>query len=340
MSAPLWTFDELVMAVHGRPIGPPAGAITGVSIDSRTIRPGEAFFAIRGDAFDGHDFVSMALAGGGATAVVSGARIAAFGHITGSLVVVEDVLAAMAALGRAARARSGARIAAITGSVGKTGTKEMLAWALAPSGAVHSSPASFNNHWGVPLSLARMPPEARFGVFEIGMNHAGEIAPLVRMVRPHLAIVTAVEPVHLEYFDSVEGIARAKAEIFLGVEPGGVAIVNRDNPHFALLSSLAHEAGIEDVVGFGEHPEAAARLEAMEMKPDRSSVLATILGHEVAYELGAPGRHVIQNSLAVLAAVLVMGGDLDEALLALGRLSPPVGRGARHRLALGEGRRC
>jgi len=337
MSEPLWTFEELVSAVNGRPIGPPAAAITGVSIDSRSIGPGEAFFAIRGDNFDGHDFVSMALAGGAATAVVSEAKIAAFGHVTGSLVVVEDVLGAMASLGQAARARSGARIAAITGSVGKTGTKEMLAFALAPDGPVHSSPASFNNHWGVPLSLARMPPEARFGVFEIGMNHAGEIAPLARLIRPHIAIVTAVEPVHLEYFDSVEDIARAKAEIFLGVEPGGVAIVNRDNPHFALLASLAREAGIEEVVGFGEHPEAVARLEAMEMKPERSSVLATILGHEVACELGAPGRHVIQNSLAVLAAVLLMGGDLDQALNALGQLSPPAGRGARHRLDLGGG---
>jgi UDP-N-acetylmuramoyl-tripeptide--D-alanyl-D-alanine ligase len=338
MNEPLWTFDELVAAVHGRPFGPVPDAISGVSIDSRTVAPGEAFFAIRGDNFDGHDFVSMALASGAATAVVSQDRLAGLGHITGSLVVVEDVLAAMALLGIAARRRSEARIAAITGSVGKTGTKEMLARALAADGVVHASPASFNNHWGVPLSLSRMPPAARFGIFEIGMNHAGEIAPLVAMVRPHVAIVTAIEPVHLEYFDGVEAIARAKAEIFLGVEPGGAAIINRDNPHFALLAALAFEAGVDRIVGFGEHPDAEARLEAMDMQPEHSSVLATVLGNELAYELGAPGRHMIQNSLAVLAAVSLMGGDLDKAMAALGRMSAPSGRGARVWLDIDGGR--
>ena len=254
VSAPLWTWDDFVAATGGRPQGPPPAAIAGISIDSRTIAPGEAFFAIRGDTFDGHDFVAMALARGAATAVVAEDKLAALGDARGSLTVVGDPLAALGGLARAARARSQARIAAVTGSVGKTGTKEMLAAALAADGPVHDSPASFNNHWGVPLTLARMPPSARYGVFEIGMNHAGEIEPLTKMVRPHVAIVTAIAPVHLEFFKDVEEIARAKAEIFLGVEPGGVAIVNRDSPHFALLAELAEAAKVARVIGFGEHP--------------------------------------------------------------------------------------
>lgn len=331
----LWTFQELVAAVGGRPIGPMPTFVGGISIDSRTIQSGDAFFAIRGDTFDGHAFVSMALGAGAATAVVAETRLAGLGHISRSLIVVEDVLVALIGLAQAARARGKARIAAVTGSVGKTGTKAMLATALAADGAVHASPASFNNHWGVPLSLARLPPLARYGVFEIGMNHAGEIEPLVRLVAPHVAIVTTVEPVHLEYFDSVEGIARAKAEIFLGVEPGGAAILNRDNPYFALLATLAAEAGIERIVSFGEHPESDARLEAADLEAERSKVLATVLGTEVTYELGAPGRHVIQNSLAVLAAVSLLGADLEQSAAALSGISPPAGRGERHRLAIG-----
>ena len=335
MNTPLWTFADLVAATAGRPVGPEPDSVTGISIDSRTVGSGEAFFAIRGDRFDGHDFVGMALAGGAATAVVAEDRLASLGRITGSLVVVSDVLEALSALGRAARERSSARIAAVTGSVGKTGTKEMLALALAPDGAVHYSPASFNNHWGVPLSLARMPHSAGFAVFEIGMNHAGEIAPLTRMVRPHVAVVTTVEPVHLEYFGSVADIARAKAEIFEGVVPGGAAVINRDNPHFDLLAGLAREAGVARIVGFGEHPEAEARLQVVKLKPECSCVSAAILGEEVSYKLGAPGRHLVQNSLAVLAAVSLMDADLARAALALGRMKAPKGRGERHRLDVG-----
>ncbi|MCB1489280.1 MAG: UDP-N-acetylmuramoylalanyl-D-glutamyl-2, 6-diaminopimelate--D-alanyl-D-alanine ligase, partial [Bauldia sp.] len=183
MSEPLWSFDAFVTAIEGRPVGLSRETVSGISIDSRTVQPGDAFFAIRGDNFDGHDYVTMALAGGATVAVISEAKLAALGHITGSMVVVDDVLAALVRLGRAARARSQARIAAVTGSVGKTGTKTMLARALAPDRVVHASPASFNNHLGVPLTLSRMPPEAEFGIFEIGMNHAGEIEPLVGMVR-------------------------------------------------------------------------------------------------------------------------------------------------------------
>ena len=335
MNRPLWTFDAFIAAVKGRPLGIKPEAIAGISIDSRTLVAGDAFFAVKGDRFDGHDFVAAALAAGAGVAVVAKERLAGLGKIAGSLVVVDDVLGALADLGRAARARSAARIAAVTGSVGKTGTKEMLARTLAPEGDVHFSPASFNNHWGVPLTLSRLPPAAKFGVFEIGMNHAGEIAPLTRMVRPHVALVTTVEPVHLEFFRSVKAIAEAKAEIFLGVEPGGAAIINRDNPHYGTLAKLARAAGIERIVGFGEHRRAEARLKLLKLKPDCSCVSAEILGEPVSYKLAAPGRHLVQNSLAVLAAVALMGGDLAKAGLALAQLAPPKGRGARHHLAIG-----
>ncbi len=335
MSRPLWSFNDFVAATKGRPIGPRPGTITGVSIDSRTIEPGDAFFAIKGERFDGHDFVMQALSRGAATAVVDEGHLAGLGRISGSLIVVEDVFIALAVLGIAARLRSPARIAAVTGSVGKTGTKEMLATALAPSSSVHSSPASFNNHWGVPLTLARLPSDANFAVFEIGMNHAGEIEPLTRMVRPHVAIVTTVEPVHLEFFDSVDGIARAKGEIFLGLEPGGVAIVNRDNPHFTALAEMANAAGAAQVIGFGEHPEADVRLEGAELDEFCSYVTISLHGEPVTYKLGMPGRHIVQNSLAVMAAVSALGADLAKAAAALAEISAPRGRGTRHRLDVG-----
>jgi UDP-N-acetylmuramoyl-tripeptide--D-alanyl-D-alanine ligase len=337
LSPPLWTYDAFLAATRARPLGARPEAVTGISIDSRTVQPGDAFFAIKGDTFDGHDFASNALARGAATAVVADSRLAGLGRTKGSLTIVDDVLDALRGLAGAARARTSAGIVAVTGSVGKTSTKEMLAAALAADGAVHYSPASFNNHWGVPLTLARMPPSARYGVFEIGMNHAGEIEPLVRLVCPQVAVITNVEPVHLEYFKDVKAIARAKAEIFLGLEAGGAAILNRDNPHYALLAKLAREAGVGRVVSFGEHAKADIRLDAVSLKPDCSCVSATVLGEKVSYKLGAPGRHLVQNSLAVLGAVSLLGADLARALLALAEMAPPKGRGERHRLQLRRG---
>jgi UDP-N-acetylmuramoyl-tripeptide--D-alanyl-D-alanine ligase len=217
---PLWTCDALVAAMKGRVRGTPAVAITGISIDSRTIKQGEAFFAIKGDRVDGHDYVAKALARGAGVAVVAEARLAEMPK-DAPLFIVPDVLEALRMLARAARARSNAKIIAVTGSVGKTSSKEMLRLALSQSGETHASVASFNNHWGVPLSLARMPLSARYGVFELGMNHAGELTPLSALVRPDIALVTTIEPVHIEYFPSIEAIADAKAEIFSGVERGG-----------------------------------------------------------------------------------------------------------------------
>jgi UDP-N-acetylmuramoyl-tripeptide--D-alanyl-D-alanine ligase len=337
VTAPLWTYDALQKATRGRRLGAAPDAVTGISIDTRTIQPGDAFFAIKGDTHDGHNFATMALAKGAATAVIAESRLSGLARAKGCLTIVDDVMDALRALGLAARARSAAGIVAVTGSVGKTGTKEMLAAALAPDGDVHYSPASFNNHWGVPLTLARMPGSAKYGVFEIGMNHAGEIEPLVKMVRPQVAIVTTVEPVHLEYFKDVKAIARAKAEIFLGIEKGGAAILNRDNPHYALLAKLAKEAGVERIVSFGEHKKADLRLDEVCLKPECSCVSATIFGDKVSYKLGAPGRHLVQNSLPVLGAVSLLGADMARACLAFAALRAPKGRGERHTLVFPRG---
>lgn len=334
----LWTFEDFITAMKGRPTGQGSAPIGGISIDSRTVAPGDAFFAIKGDRFDGHDFVGSAAGHGAALAVVAEERLAGLGRMTVPLVVVSDVLKSLEALGRAARARSKARIAAVTGSVGKTTTKEMLARALAPGGETHYSPASFNNHWGVPLTLARMPADARYAVFEIGMNHAGEIVPLVGQVRPHVAIVTTVEPVHLEYFpDGIAGIAAAKAEIFTGLEPGGSAIINRDNPFYETLALKAIEAGVERILGFGENPDAEGRLVSAELAADHSRVVANILGREIDFVIGAPGRHIVQNALAVLLAAAELGADLETAAASFAELSAPKGRGSRHRLEVGDG---
>ena len=331
----LWTADAMADAMRAGRAGPLPAAVTGISIDSRTIKPGEAFFAIAGDNHDGHDFIAAALQRGAALAVVGRHRQSEY--VEAPLLIVDDVLDALRDLARAARLRSDAKIVAVTGSVGKTSTKEALALALASAGEVHASAASFNNHWGVPLSLARLPQSARYGVFEIGMNHAGEITPLVRLVRPHVAIITTVEAVHLEFFDSVAGIADAKAEIFLGVEPGGAAVLNRDNAYFGQLRQRAEQAGITRIVGFGEHPQADARLLACALRPDCSTVEADILGTAITYKIGAPGKHLVMNSLAVLAAASLVDADLARAALALAQQAPAAGRGTRTTLELPGG---
>lgn len=336
MSDPLWTLEAFVEAVSGRVVGDIPNAIVGISIDSRTIEAGEAFIAIKGDRFDGHDYVSTALEADAALALVS-EDFAENLPEGGRYVVVDDPLEAMRQLGIAARARSSARIVAVTGSVGKTGTKEALKLALEASGKVHASVASFNNHWGVPLTLARMPADAEFGVFEIGMNHAGEIPPLVKMVRPHVVIITTVQAVHLEFFDSVEQIAGAKAEIFHGLEPDGVAILNKDNKQYDLLKFLAFTSNVSDVQTFGQDKSADSHVTNVASHAVGSSVDAVILGQEITYKIGAPGQHHVKNSLAVLTAVVNLGADLAKAGLALEEMRAPKGRGERIRLELGTG---
>jgi UDP-N-acetylmuramoyl-tripeptide--D-alanyl-D-alanine ligase len=317
-------------------VGVLPATVPGISIDSRTLAPGEAFFAITGDNRNGHDFVEAALKAGAGLAVVDARKQDRFAADV-PLLLVSDVLEALRDLARAARNRSQAKIIAVTGSVGKTGTKEALHLALGNQGQSHASAASYNNHWGVPLSLARCPESAMYAVFELGMNHAGEIEPLARLVRPHVAIITAVEPVHLEFFDSVAAIADAKAEIFLGLERGGAAVLNRDNAQYDRLAASASRAGVDRIVSFGEHREADARL--IMCAPDRggSTVEAHILGTDLKYRVGAPGRHLVLNSLAVLAAAALIGTDVRLAATALSGLRAGRGRGARVRILIPQG---
>lgn len=336
MSDPLWTLEAFVEAAGGSVKGAAGAEISGISIDSRTLEPGDAFVAIKGDRLDGHDYVADALEAGASLALVAESRLGDLPD-DGRYVVVEDPLDALRRLAVAARARTQARIVAVTGSVGKTGTKEALRLTLSESGKVHASVASFNNHWGVPLTLARMPADTDYGVFEIGMNHAGEITPLVKMVRPHVAIITTVQPVHLEFFDSVEKIAQAKAEIFAGLEPDGIAILNKDNRQFDLLKFLAVTAGVPTIQTFGEDPSADSHIERMASHPAGSSVDAVILGQEITYKVGAAGKHHVKNSLAVLTAVCDLGADLAKAGLALDTMRAPKGRGEINRLPLPGG---
>ena len=337
MSAmPLWSTIAMAEAMRASINGALPEAISGLSIDSRTIAPGEAYFAIKGDVHDGHDFVAAALKAGAALAVVEAAQRDKFAS-DAPLLVVDDVLAALVALAYAARARLHAQVIAITGSVGKTSTKEALRRVLDAQGPTHASTASFNNHWGVPLSLARCPASVRFAIFEIGMNHASEIETLVKMVRPQVAVITTVEPVHLEFFTGIEAIADAKAEIFAGVEPGGAVVLNRDNSQFSRLQKHAKKPGISRIVSFGADKESDARLLEVSLHADRSAVHANILGLDVTYKLGMPGRHMAMNSLAVLAAASLAGADLALAALSLSQIEPAAGRGARRALEVASG---
>jgi UDP-N-acetylmuramoyl-tripeptide--D-alanyl-D-alanine ligase len=335
-AAPLWTSSAMADAMRASRHGALPEAISGLSIDSRTIAPGEAYFAIKGDVHDGHDFVAAALKAGAALAVVEAAQREKFPG-DAPLLVVDDVLAGLVDLSRAARARLTGQVIAVTGSVGKTSTKEALRRVLGAQGPTHASAASFNNHWGVPLSLARCPAAVRFAVFEIGMNHAGEIEPLVGLVQPHVAIITTVEPVHLEFFAGIEAIADAKAEIFTGLVAGGAVVLNRDNAQYARLARRARKLGISRIVSFGANRRSEARLLDVSLHAACSAVHANILGHDVTYKLGMPGRHMAMNSLAVLAASSLAGADLALAALSLSQIEPAAGRGVRRRLEVGSG---
>jgi UDP-N-acetylmuramoyl-tripeptide--D-alanyl-D-alanine ligase len=327
----LWTVEELVAATGGTLHGKVSRPLNAVSIDSRNLSPGDIFIAIKGDVHDGHKFVAAALKAGAGIAVVS--------HVTDEmkaagplLEVAEDPLRGLENMGRASRARCHGQVIGVTGSVGKTSTKEMLRVALSASGQTHASAASFNNHWGVPLTLARMPRETAFGVFEIGMNHAGEITPLVGMVRPHIAIVTTIAASHLGHFNSLDDIADAKAEIFTGLEPGGHAVISRDTPYFERLAAAARAAGVSNIVSFGKSAEADVRIERVALHPDCCCVTADVMGEKLIYKLGVPGEHMAVNSLAALAAVKLAGADLARGALALASAQPAKGRGVREHL--------
>ena len=335
MTAPLWTIEEVMAATGGRLDGEVTQTIGGVSIDSRSIDAGDIFVAIAGEHRDGHEFAAAALRKGAALAVVS--RPDPEMRDSGALLVVDEPLAALERLAAAARQRSGARIVAVTGSVGKTTSKEALRLALSTSGPTHASAASYNNQWGVPLSLARLPRDAAYAVFEIGMSRAGEITPLTRLVRPHVAIVTTIAASHLGYFAALADIADAKAEIFAGVEPGGAAVINRDSEFFDRLASAARRDGIDRIVGFGEHRQAEVRLEGAALHDACSCVTADVFGEVLSYRVGAPGQHLVMNSLAVLGAAKLAGCDLARAAMALARLEPQKGRGVRLKLEAPDG---
>ena len=332
MSAPLWTAAEAEAATGGR--ASRDFAASGVSIDTRSLVSGDLFIALKG-ARDGHGFVADAFAKQAAAAVVSAPPpgVAA----DAPLVTVADTLEGLRGLGRAGRARARATVIGITGSVGKTSTKEALAAVLGAQGQTHAAPASYNNHLGVPLTLARLPPEARYAVIEIGMNHPGEISPLARLARPHVVVITTVEPVHIEFFPDEEAIAEEKASIMDGLEPSGAAVLNRDNRHFTRLETAARSRGIERVITFGSDPEADVRLLSWEPLGWQARVRIALFGRELAATLASPGLHAARNACAVLAAAHAAGADACAALPVLAAIGPAGGRGRRRPIPLPDG---
>lgn len=330
MSA-LWTSAELRAATGGTLL--PEVAVSGISIDTRTIQPGDLFVALR-DARDGHDFVADALAKGAAAALVDRDPPEAAGDPR--LLRVADSLAGLQALGTTARTRSAARFVGVTGSVGKTTTKEMLRVALSALGPTHASVASYNNHWGVPVTLARMPRDSRFGVIEMGMNNRGEIAPLSRMARPHVAVITAIGTAHIGNLGSQEAIAEEKADILVGLQPGGAAILPADTPFLPQLTKRAEAAGAR-ILTFGESSRADIQLTDYVPGPDRGTARLLMDGLPLSAHLSAPGLHLAINACAVLAAVHALGLDVVAAAEALSGFDAGAGRGQRVTIALPGG---
>ncbi len=327
---PLWTVAEAVAATGGRPERLSDGPLSGVSIDSREIAHEALFVAIKGDTLDGHDYVEAALAAGASAALVSEEWHKT--HSSERLIVVPDPLEALRALGRAARSRSKALIVAVTGSAGKTTTKEAIRTVLEAAGKTHYSIKSFNNHWGVPLMLARLPREAQFGVFEIGMNHAGEIAPLTRLVRPHVAVVTTVAAAHLEFFPSISDIARAKAEIFEGLEEGGTIVLNTDHDYLHILFERARELGVGRIVTYGYDEDADYHIAAPEIAGPRTYARVTRGDEAFDLNLQVRGRHMVANAAAALVVSQIAGMDRYAALRALADFGAAEGRGQATRI--------
>ncbi len=324
----LWTSTDAVAATGGQSTAD--WQANGVSIDTRTLQAGDLFVALKADR-DGHDFVAAALEKGAAAALVS--HVPEGVSPTAPLLIVPDVLKALEDLGRAARARTDARVVGITGSVGKTSTKEMLRAILSGQGRTHAAEASYNNHWGVPLTLARMPADTQFAVIEIGMNHPGEIAPLARLAKLDVALVTNVAPAHLEAFDSIEGIAHEKASIFDGLIPGGTAIFNADIATTPILRQKAQGLGAR-TLSFGAGPDADWRLLDTRLNEDTTVARATCRGEALLFKVSSPGRHFALNALAALAAAEALGADPTISACDLGLWQPPPGRGQRERVIL------
>jgi len=325
----LWTASEIAKATAGKCTG--TWTASGVSIDSRSVKPGDLFVALKGPNFDGHAFALAALKQD-ASAVLVHEAIKDSGDYQDRMVMVKDTFAALQNLAVAARARCKARVIAVTGSVGKTGTKEALKLGLSALGKTHATEGNLNNHWGVPLSLARMPADTQYAVFELGMNHAGEIAPLSKMVRPHAAIITTVEAAHLEFFNSVAEIADEKAAIMAGLEPGGAVVLPRDNAQYTRLIAAAKTYNCTTIIAFGTGGDSAARLVSWSLTPDGTQVAAEFDGERITYDMIVSGRHWALNSVAALGAVKAVGADFHRAAGSLAKLDAPPGRGARRRV--------
>jgi UDP-N-acetylmuramoyl-tripeptide--D-alanyl-D-alanine ligase len=321
----LWTSQEAAQATLGR--ATQNFAASGLSIDTRTLKKDDLFVAIQGESRDGHDFVSAALKAGAAAALVS--RVAENLPANAPLLVVANTQRALEDLARAARARASVKVVAVTGSAGKTTTKDMLRRALGALGQTTVSAASYNNHWGVPLSVASLPQRAQFGVFEIGMNHFGEIRALVGLVRPHVAIITTIAAAHLEFFGSCEAIADAKSEIFEGLVSGGTALLPADSPYLERLIARARQVGVSRILMFGEKAGSDARLVSIEETEGGTTIEADIFGRSCKLRIGAPGLHMALNAVATLAAVAEVDADVAAAGAALAAFEPLKGRGAR-----------
>jgi UDP-N-acetylmuramoyl-tripeptide--D-alanyl-D-alanine ligase len=335
MEQPLWSATEARDATAGTLKGQETWNATGVSIDSRTIENGDLFVALKGPHRDAHDYVPAAFQNGAAAAVVSSALPKY--ETSRAYLSVANTFDALNNLAVAGRERCAAQRIAVTGSVGKTGTKEMLKLVFGTQAKAHASAASYNNLWGVPLTLARMPADTKYGIFEIGMNHAGEISPLTRLVSPHVAIITTIEPVHLEFFASVEDIADAKGEIFEGLVSPAVAILNGDSPHLQRLTERARCCGAKALIVFGHSSNADVRLIDMKLSKTGSLVEADVFGEHISYELSVFGSHWVMNSLAVLAAVQAVGANISRAAQALLEMRVPTGRGKTHIIKLADG---
>ncbi len=323
----LWTAAEAAEATGGRAQGD--WTASGVSIDTRSLAPGDLFVALK-DVRDGHDFVAQALGKGAAAALVS--RVPDDVAPDAPLLVVKDVLTGLQDLGRAGRARMTGKVAAVTGSVGKTSTKEMLLAIFADQGRTHASVASYNNHWGVPLTLARMPRDTEYAVIEIGMNHPGEIAPLSKMAKPHVALVTTVAAAHLEAFEDISGIAVEKASIFEGVVPNGIAVLNADVETSAILMAKALDCKLRNI-SFGKHGYDFRLLRA-DLQGDTTVVQAQMGADPLLFKLSSPGAHFAMNALGALAVVAALRADIALAVGSLGRWKPYKGRGQRERIYL------
>jgi len=328
---PLWTAADAVAATGGRTTTD--WQANGVSIDTRTLQPGDLFVALKADR-DGHDFVAQALAKGATAALVT--HRPADVPEGAPLLIVPDVLQALERLGIAGRARTRALVVAVTGSVGKTSTKEMLRAVLSGQGKTHAAEASYNNHWGVPLTLARLPADADYAVIEIGMNHPGEIAPLARMARPHVAMITIVAAAHLEAFESIEGIAHEKAAIFDGLEPGGTAVVNGDLEVSPILIAAARARGAH-VITFGTHPGNHHRLTDIRVREHATVGQARAWRTPMLLKVATEGKHFAVNALGVLAVAHALGADRARTLCGLAEWQPPAGRGTREELVLDAG---